>query len=211
MATDYWTGLYIGAHGGDAWGNARLFLGPLEITGPGLDLKGAYGGGQIGYNYQIRPWVFGLELDSSFGKVGRTDTFPVAGIGLVTLTSSIDYLGSFRARFGYAWDRVLLYGTGGLAWASNKETANTNLPPFTVGLSSGNTHFGWTGGGGIEFAFPQNLSARVEYLYASYNQQTYFANIAPGFPGIGADAHIQSVRVGLNYFLTKGETIARRY
>jgi outer membrane immunogenic protein len=69
-----------------------------------------------------------------------------------------NWLGTLRARFGYAWDRVLVYGTAGGAGA-NIETALTGLP------YQNGAEFGWTLGAGLEWAFADNWTAKVGYLF----------------------------------------------
>ncbi len=109
-----WTSFYIGAHGGYGWGNTQ------DVTNAGAarrDLSGGFGGVQGGYNWQIgaTPFVIGVETDISFGSIssswGGTNKFdPYYGKDAVTM------FGTLRGRVGYAFDRVLVYGTGGLAW-----------------------------------------------------------------------------------------------
>ena len=131
-----WTGFYIGAHVGYGWGD----------SGVG-DVDGFLGGLQLGYNWQFnRNWVFGIEVD-----ISGTDINSVVG------PSHIDYLGTARARLGYAWDRTMLYGTGGLAYARGA----------TAGVHDSDT--GYALGAGLEWAFAPNWSAKVEYMYYDVN------------------------------------------
>jgi outer membrane immunogenic protein len=231
-----WTGLYLGAHGGGAWGDSRWIFQPISSFGiqfPGADLSGnrlsgSYGGGQLGYNYQLRgsPWVVGWELDSSFGHIRRSSTvpafvsitpqglpaifvgpppFPAALLGgpsLLTpgslaISGDMDYLGSLRFRLGYAVDRLLLYSTLGLAWTHDTVTIVTPAAiPFN--FSSTQTHFGVAVGAGVEYAFLNNFSARIEYLYTSYtHEDTFFPDVITG--GIGVKANVQAIRGGINY------------
>jgi outer membrane immunogenic protein len=237
-----WTGLYLGAHVGGAWGNSRWIFVPVNEFGlafPGADLlgnslSGAYGGGQLGYNYQLRgsSWVFGWELDSSFGHIRRSMPAVPAFVGVlapgqaplvfagqpvplgtlaflltnapfsltptvINTTGDMDYLGSLRLRLGYAVDRLLLYSTLGMAWTHDKITLVTPaIAPFS--FSNTQTHFGVAVGAGVEYAFLNNFSARVEYLYTSYTHaDTYFPDVISG--GIGVKANVQAVRGGINY------------
>jgi outer membrane immunogenic protein len=109
----------------------------------------------------------------------------------------MDYMGSLRARLGYAVDRLLMYGTLGMAWTHDKITIVTPvLPPGN--LSNTQTHIGVAVGAGLEYAYLNKLSARVEYLYTSYtHQDTYFPDIVAG--GIGVKANVQAVRLAVNY------------
>ncbi len=181
-----WTGVYIGVHGGYAWG-----------TSGGLDLKGGFVGGQIGYNWQAAgsPWVFGIEFDSAWADLGNSETF-ATGLGTLTASSNAHYLGSLRPRVGYAWDRTMLYATGGLAWVTNTIDVSATLGGFIAGASDTQTHLGGTIGFGVEHAFTPNLSGKLEYLYTSYGSKTYFPSISGG---VGADGDTHALRVGLNY------------
>jgi outer membrane immunogenic protein len=182
-----WTGAYVGVHAGYAWGS-----GSLGAFGTGFgssDIDGAFGGGQIGYNWQ-QPgsnWVLGVEADVSGGDIGYDETVP--GVG--SASTSINVMGTVRGRLGFTiTPQTLIYGTGGFAWARN--TVDINIPGFLVASSSA-THTGWAAGAGIEHAFAPNWTARVEYLHTDYGSETYFNS------PLGLSADTDQVRVGLNY------------
>lgn len=184
-----WTGFYIGAHGGYAWGASN--------GSDNFDLRGGFVGGQIGYNWQAvgSPLVLGIEVDSAWADFGRTDTFLIPA-GLLSVESNANYVGSARARVGYAFDRTMLYVTGGLGWINNEVTVNATVGGLTAGISDSKMHIGGVIGAGVEHAFAPNWSGKLEYLYAMYNRQTYFGGLAGGF---SADADTHTVKVGLNY------------
>jgi outer membrane immunogenic protein len=198
MAEVYnWTGLYIGAHGGYGWGDVG-----------GLDVDGGFIGGQIGFNWQApgSPFVFGVEFDSAWANLEGSAVIP----GVVGAASEIDYQGSLRGRLGYSFGPAMIYATGGLAWMHNNVAiAAVVAPGFAVGASDDNTHFGWTIGAGLEYAFAPNWSAKVEYLYADYGAETYFAPVAGG--GLDLDAQTHTVKVGLNYRFGWGGPVSARY
>jgi outer membrane immunogenic protein len=166
-----WTGFYVGGHGGYGWGDAE-----------NLKPAGWFGGGQIGYNWQYAPnWVFGLEADISGSDISDTN---VAGAPLVN--SKTNYFGTARGRLGYTVDRVMVYGTGGLAWAHNRANDGAFLDD--------QTHVGWAAGAGVEYAFAPNWSTKLEWLYADYGNKTY-ALTAP----TRVDLTDNSLKLGLNY------------
>ncbi|WP_442753844.1 outer membrane protein [Methylocystis sp. JAN1] len=159
---------------------------------------GFIGGGQIGYNYQFyNNFVVGIEADiqglatsNSFNSraIALTPGFfvPVGSASVVGATSSLDYIGTVRGRLGWlATPTLLLYGTGGLAYGGvNLNTATTvslgfvDTPfPFVTGGSFSDTRVGWTAGGGVEWMFWPNWSAKVEYLYYDLGSLTF--NSAP--------------------------------
>jgi outer membrane immunogenic protein len=165
-----WTGFYIGGHAGWGWGSAF-----------GLEPSGYLLGLQAGYNFQLAgAFLAGIETDISF--TGIDDKGGGATFG-------VDYLGTVRGRLGYVVDRVLFYGTGGLAYGrGDLEVAN---------LSNKQTHYGWTLGGGVEAMIAPNVTARLEYLYADLGKETYTIAVAPGTARVGYDTSI--LRMGMNY------------
>lgn len=198
-----WTGFYVGLNAGIGWADSRdvVITGPAggsAILGTGGDGR-FVGGGQIGYNIQSGAWVFGLETDIQYvGSGGNVSwggyTWWANGNG------DGGYLGTLRARVGYAFDRTLVYVTGGLAYGG----MNTN--PFT-GNSTSNA--GWTVGAGVEYAFTNNWTAKIEGLYIqndSDNDVRSFTNGAGGVLPAGVYTAATSggtgaglVRVGINY------------
>lgn len=183
-----WTGLYVGVHGGYGWGH--LDAGALGST----DQNGGFVGGQVGYNWQPAgsPWVFGLEFDSAWANIEDSYTATAGGV-TASVSSDVDYLGSFRGRVGYAgWDpRLLLYVTGGLGWAHNEISAAVTFPGVYAAGSVSNTHVGYTVGGGLEYAISGPWSLKAEYLYYGLGDENY--------GGVNADLNIHTVKVGLNY------------
>lgn len=205
MQTYNWTGFYAGVHGGYGFGE-----GSSIVLGGSVDIDGWFGGGQIGFNVQApgTPWVFGLEVDSSFGKIeGAVTSFfpPVAQ----TITSRIDYAGTARTRFGYAHDRVLFYATGGIAWANAEVGVALSVPWGAVSFADRTMHVGFAAGAGVEWALADGWTMKAEYLYLDFSSETYFPDIAGGIDA-AFDAH--TVRVGLNYRFGGGKApVAARY
>src|SRR6202035_5821596 len=141
------------------------------------DITGGFGGGTIGYNWQVNQWVFGLEADAAGADISDSAT----ALGF-TGTEKIDAFGSVTGRIGIAAGPALFYAKGGYAWADNKISASA------VGLgtvfSESHFHPGWTVGGGVEYMFVPSWSAKVEYMYADYANETYLAAFIPGGVGI---------------------------
>jgi outer membrane immunogenic protein len=208
---------------------------------------GFAGGGQIGYNYQFyHSFVAGIEADiqgfaSSGGARTQTGvtpfTWPV-GAGIAdsyvsgaSASRSIDYIGTVRGRLGWlATPTLLVYGTGGLAYGGvnvrtsyfGQETliGAAGLSSVLVGASFSDTRVGWAAGGGVEWMFLPNWSAKVEYLHFDLGSVTSNTGIvqvvAPGngalsgVPIGGAIAQSTThfngniVRAGLNYHFNWG-------
>jgi len=181
-----WTGFYLGLNTGYSFSSSSS-----------LDLRGGFIGGQVGYNWQAAgsPWVIGVELDSAWADFGRTDTF-LTGAGLVSVSSNANYVGSARLRAGYAFDRTLVYVTGGVGWINNEIGINATAGGFVIGLRDSQTHIGGVVGAGVEQAFAPNWTGKIEYIYSMYGGEQYFSNIGGGF---SADADTHTIRIGLNY------------
>ena len=174
-----WTGFYIGAMGGYA----------SEATSDSLRIKGGFAGGTLGYNWQSGMMVLGIEADGAWADLSST-----ASQGGVTLTDKVQSLSTVRGRIGAAFDQILLYGTGGVAFADNKISGS--VPGVTV--SDTKIHTGWAAGVGLEWMFTRAWSLKTEYLYRRFDSQTYFTTQLP--PGIASGTlAMNSLQVGINY------------
>ena len=121
-----WTGFYIGAHVGGAWSDTDWFypcsatnlliLSPCNLAQGGHSGSSWLAGGQVGFNYQVGRFVWGIEADFSATDIKGSNldaAFPLQEF----LHSRTDFIGTVAPRVGVAWDRVLLYAKGGVAWA----------------------------------------------------------------------------------------------
>jgi len=175
-----WAGFYVGAVGGYAKENA-------DFAG----MKGGFAGGTLGYNWQAGTLVYGLEADAVWADINATAGFP----GLLTATAKIQDMGTVRGRIGVAFDQILLYGTGGYAWADTKISA-TALNAIT--LSDSKVLSGWTVGAGAEAMFAPHWSLKGEYLYRSFQGETFFPTLVRGGVPTGT-LNVHSFQVGVNY------------
>jgi len=162
-----WAGPYLGANLGYGWGS-------VEHSRSKPD--GFLGGVQAGYNWQSGPLVFGIEGDIQVN--GADDTF-------APYKFSNPWFGTARGRLGYAFNNVLFYGTGGLAFGE--------LRGETFGLSESHTTAGWTAGVGAEFGFAQHWSAKIEYLYVDLSSNRFTIT------GVNNGYQSNILRVGVNY------------
>jgi outer membrane immunogenic protein len=205
-----WTGVYVGGQIGYQWGQSRdPYLDALGVESVPLPLahsdSGIVGGAHIGYNYQFSSFVLGIEGDVNGSSYRGSEYSVFEGDVPLGESTRIGIEGSIRGRIGWAWDRVLIYGTGGVAFASVKSEFDDDLfigTPFeSTSVSKERT--GWTAGGGIEYAIDNNWSVRAEYLYSDYGHARYdlspVADIPPGEAFI--DKHITTNRVtaGFSY------------
>ena len=178
MAAYNWTGAYVGINGGGAWGRSNW-----SSAGTDFKTSGGLVGGTIGYNWQTGPAVFGLEGDLDWSNVkGST------ACGGFSCETRNNWLGTFRGRIGYAFNRVMPYVTGGLAVGNVKASSALG--------SSDETRAGWTLGGGIEANIVGPWSAKIEYLYADLGKTDCAACVVGG---TDVSFHANIVRAGLNY------------
>jgi iron complex outermembrane receptor protein len=173
-----WAGLYIGGQIGYQWGN---LYGTTYQTGTGdQSADGGIGGAHLGYNWQVSQFVFGLEGDlegSNYqGSAFNQLTYTLENPQIPTESAQIPLEGSLRGRVGIAFDRMLLYATGGAEFASVATSISLSTPfqgtPGAGFDSHTTTRLGWTVGGGIEYAYDNNWSVRAEYRHTdlgSYN------------------------------------------
>lgn len=163
-----WSGFYVGGHAGYGWGSAL-----------GADPSGYLLGLQAGYNFQVASNILaGIETDIAITGMD-------ASRGGNTI--SLDYLGTVRGRLGATMDRFYLYGTAGLAYGRGDLESG--------GLSSTQTHIGWTAGLGVEAMIAPNITARLEYLYADLGRETYQTVGGP----VRTSIDTSIIRMGMNY------------
>jgi outer membrane immunogenic protein len=190
-----WTGCYIGGNLGGKWEAHRN--GSVSVpaaTGAGgaspasvftfddgsSSTNGSFvGGGQVGCNYQTGQFVFGIEGDLDWNHLTDSAAVGTTAPLLFVAGDSFSWVSrwqaSVRGRVGYAWDRTLLYATGGVAFTNVSLTSNfipIGIFPGTV-ASDQQTLTGATVGGGFEYAFTNNLSFGVEGRYTWYGSQTF--------------------------------------
>jgi outer membrane immunogenic protein len=163
-----WTGFYIGVHGGldwfdKAWSTPST---PINIAGGGV--FGPNGGhtasswlvgAQAGFNYQIGWAVWGAEAQASWTRLEGSNVNPL--VPFITDHSKTDSLGTIAARVGAAWNRTLFYAKGGGAWAYDTFWTSTAAAPVSHTLTE--TRWGWMLGVGVEYAFLDNWSVKLEY------------------------------------------------
>lgn len=199
-----WEGFYAGLHAGYGsadrdWNGTGMFDTPIDDRFFQYDMTGALLGGQVGYNWQKDNWVFGVEADVAWSNM---DDFLSESPFLATydVDSEVEWLATVRGRVGFAWDRILLYGTGGVAFAGvdTKVTGD-----FSQTDKASATHTGWVLGVGAEAMVTQKISVKLEYLHADFGKEDYNYNLYPG-PTTNetngrADLDLDMVRLGVNF------------
>ncbi len=196
-----WGGLYFGFNAGYGFGTSN-WVDPSDIGGQtgNFSVTGFIAGATIGANFQTDSFVFGAEADIDGSLMDGKKSSPFCSTGTQCETKN-NWFSTLRGRFGYAADRVLFYGTAGGALG--------DISPGQSGNFQRMTKVGWTAGAGIEAAFTENLTARIEYLYLKLGNATCTSATACGsdlgLPG-GSDNPNDTVkfstnmiRIGLDY------------
>lgn len=235
-----WTGFYIGGNAGYAFTtresrnrNAAFLINDADIGTVGGTFgfnnrgqNGFSGGLQVGANYQFTPgsgFVVGVEADAQYLDAGRRRSGVVAGPGTVLnpnavffdprATAGLEYFGTVRGRLGYAFDRTLVYATGGYAYGGGSEKR------FFGATDNAQMRTGWAAGAGLEYALPTEsflnffrasaVTMKVEGLYVNLQRNKGLALLAvntvtgdvflrtPDRRSLGDDFAV--IRAGINY------------
>jgi len=195
-----WNGFYIGAYLGADWGHTNWNFGDGASIDP--HFAGLLGGGEIGYNYQVGKWVFGVEGDVGWTNARGAQPCPTGFFYNCEINTN--WLSTATARIGYAyWDRLLTYVKAGAVIAQDRaeSVCDTGSRPTRVSVdgcpsqSDSKTRAGWTVGWGTEFGLTQNLSVKTETMYFDLGSDRY--NIAGTAIDIQKNGFISTV--GLHY------------
>lgn len=196
-----WGGLYIGFNAGYGFGTSN-WTDPSDPGGTtgNFNLRGFLAGATIGANFQSDAFVFGAEADFDGSSIDGKVSSQFCSTGTQCETKNF-WFSTLRGRLGYAADRVLFYGTAGGALGDVAPGQSGNFQRITKG--------GWTAGAGVEAAFTENLTARIEYLYLKLGNSTCTSTTAcgsdVGLPGGSSNPNdtvkfsTSMIRLGLDY------------
>jgi outer membrane immunogenic protein len=192
-----WTGLYLGAHAGYGWGDVSSHSTVFGAV-TSHNASGGFAGGQVGYNWQIGIWVLGVEADASWADLNGSAPCPNP---LARCASETNTLASVRARVGWATGAFLLYGTGGLGYASTEYSAlriANGLPdPGSAGVYTAD-RWGYTLGAGVEYGLTQNWSVKLEYLHYGFDTEVAPTGTISVTP-TATTLRVDTVKLGVNY------------
>jgi outer membrane immunogenic protein len=208
-----WTGIYLGGQVGYAWGTD-----PIDVVDFAFGDRaffndkpnGVIGGAHAGYNLQFPGWNWFSSSGIVIGLEGTVDGTSLHGTRTsatgVTMSTRPDVQGSIRGRLGLAWDRVLIYGTGGAAFSGITDGYSLGFPSFGAFPLLGRetitkTCTGWTVGGGLEYAITDNWSIRAEYRYSDFGRSPDFPFSSITFGNVAFTHHLKEnqVQAGFSY------------
>jgi outer membrane immunogenic protein len=182
-----WNGFYLGLNAGYGFGDSSWTDRVTQASTGNFKISGPMIGGTAGYNIQFGSAVFGVEGDLDWTNIKGSATTVCAG----ACETSNRWLGTARGRIGYAFDRFLPYFTGGAAFGDVKGTI-AGVGSFST------TNIGWTLGGGLEYAFVNNWSAKLEYFYVDLGRAVCNTACSGGDP-FDVTFKTNLVRAGVNY------------
>jgi outer membrane immunogenic protein len=177
-----WTGFYLGINGGWGFGKSDWTV-PGATTG-NFNVNGGLVGATAGANFQADWAVLGIEgdFDGQWLDGKSSACLPV------NCETKSTWLATIRGRFGYAADRVLFYLSAGGAFANIEANTATTFQRQNKG--------GWTAGAGIEGAFTDHWTARIEYLFVGLQNANSFTTL-PGATTVKLNENL--IRVGVDY------------
>lgn len=200
-----WSGAYVGLRAGYVTSdstslNVSTATGLVHSNLGSFGMRGGQFGGLAGYNFHVvgTPLVVGVEGDINVGRIERSVQSSVTPFGAsFNAKATSTWNGSIRGRAGFALDRALIYATAGAAYLDMKYKGELNLATTTWNKSGSST--GWTMGGGVDYAFSNNLFAGVEYRYTGLSKQNVTSSNGLYTATSTQNLHSVSVRLGQKF------------
>lgn len=210
-----WHGFYVGANLGYGWSReSATYINdsspPTGLVFPlgtvvGTDHNGILGGLQLGYNFQIVRWLFGLEGEFSWTDA-KTSTFVVGTLNTPSsaiVNAHTHWYSATTVRFGVVQNDFLFFAKAGAAWADITYGGSATVGAVTNPRNNlSPTRAGWIVGAGVEWKFASRLSAKVEYNFFDFGTVQLTPNSALGLLStfdIKTQDHV--VKLGLNYYV----------
>lgn len=202
IASD-WTGFYAGIFAGVGAGSNDISTSLGGFAGPSFsgNSGGALGGVQVGADYQMGNVVIGAVADIALTNIATNEDIGVGGGFGLGYDSTLNYLGTLRARIGFLpTDNLLAYVHGGLAYGQTDPNVDLGVG---VGLDIDDvTRVGYTIGAGFEYKVTENISLQTEYAYTNLGSAAASYTPVGGFPAgadVEEDTDFHTVKAGVNF------------
>jgi outer membrane immunogenic protein len=203
-----WTGFYVGGNGGYGWAADphNITYNSGDVSG-GPDASGGFGGGQIGYNWQgvfSRDIVVGIEADIQGADISDTLHGTTSGGISGFVRQDLDWFGTVRGRVGWAWDRALIYGTGGFAYGEVDDRSVGSGLGETITLRDDSDRTGYVVGGGVEYAIASNISMKIEYQFIDFGDERLTGTSEP------SDVFVRSSPIDASFHTVQLQALLKR-
>lgn len=183
-----WTGYYAGLQAGYGWGSSDITGTEGEPFSVAPDLDGGFVGGHVAGLWQFDQAVIGAVAELNHSAIdGNAEAEPGNSFG-----TDIKWFGSVNAKAGYAMDRLLVYGIGGIAFAGIETSQNAG-----AAFAKTETNVGWTIGAGVDFALTDKFVVGAQYRYYDFGKEHYDA--PDDFLDRDQDVKLHTVGVNLSY------------
>jgi outer membrane immunogenic protein len=187
-----WSGFYIGGHAGGGFGDSS-WTDPFSGTNNTFNSMGFLGGAQVGANLQFNRLVLGIEGDFSWTDLKGSGTDSIGD----TIGTNTNWTSTVTGRVGAAFDRLLVYGKGGVAFAQDQSSFTDT---FANSASTTFMRTGWTAGAGLEYGITKNWSAKIEYDYLGFGSQALnFTTPTTPLYTSSANLNVQEIKAGVNF------------
>jgi outer membrane immunogenic protein len=184
-----WSGFYVGGNLGAGFADSS-WSDPFTGAHNTFSKSGFIGGGQVGANWQINALVLGIEGDFDWTGLKASGHDSASN----TINTDTQWTSTVTGRVGAAFDRLLIYGKGGVAFAHDNDSVNIVGSTASASL----TRTGWTAGAGLEYAFAPNWTAKIEYDYLGFGSETLNLPTVPAYSS-NASLNVQEVKAGINF------------
>jgi outer membrane immunogenic protein len=187
-----WSGFYIGGHAGGGF-EGSSWSDPFTGANNTFEGSGFLGGAQVGANLQLNMLVLGVEGDFSWTDLKGSGSDSIGD----SIGTSVNWTSTVTGRVGAAFDRLLLYGKGGVAFAQDQSSFTDT---FANNASTTFMRTGWTAGAGLEYGITKNWSAKIEYDYLGFGSQALnFTTPTTPLYTSNANLNVQEIKAGVNF------------
>lgn len=204
VASEDWSGFYIGPHGGYAWSNTSWLFPYNEYYNLSGDEsfrikpKGELLGGHLALNHQVGSAVLGVEASLNGGELKQHLTGPVTpDYPDDFFETTIDNIQTMTVKFGYARNAWQLYTRGGFAIADIALEAISGNPGAGVIANSNTRQSGWTAGAGLEYMILPALVFGIQYDYLNFGSQQYSALTTGMSPHQPFNIDLQQININM--------------